>query len=437
MKVKQSTSQSGLLFKRACKVIAGGTTRTSVFFEPYARYIKEGKGARIWDVDGNEYVDFLNNYTTLIHGHAFAPVVEAIQRQASLGSCFAAPTENEIRLAEIICERVPSVEQIRFCSSGTEAVMFAVRLARAFTERPLVAKFEGGFHGTYDDVYVSHKRSLDELGPVSEPACIPESAGINADISKRTLVLPFNYLKETRELIKRFKHDLACVIIEPVIGAGGIIPARKEFLQALREITAECNVILIFDEIMSFRLGYGGAQGLYEIAPDLTVFGKIISGGVPLAAFGGRRDMMSLLDPRLGKPKVLQSGTFNGSAIATAAGVAAMEYWTREGIEYVNSLGKKLKNGLGEVFRRNRLKAQVSGFGSLFNIHFNSDEIVDYRIAARSDVGKSEKLFYGLLEQGYFIAPRGMLCLSSVMKDEDINGLIQAVDEVLDRSVKT
>lgn len=425
------TAKSGALFKRASKVLVGGMTRTSVYFPPYPAFMVKGEGCRTVDVDGNVYVDFINNYTTLIHGYSFAPITAALQRQAAMGSCFGAPSEHEIQLAELIVERVASIEKMRFASSGTEAVMYALRLARLFTGRNTVAKFEGGFHGAYDDCQVSYKLTAEHVSEAAGPVTVLNSAGLEAGVGDRVVVLPFNQIDAACAAIDAQADHLACVIVEPVIGAGGVIPADRKFLEALRERTAHHGILLIFDEIMSFRLGYGGAQQIYGITPDLTTLGKIISGGLPLAAFGGREEVMAPLDPTAGPPLIPQSGTFNGCAAAAAAGTACMEHLTREKLSDLDALGQDLKHGLEQLFRRTDTEARVTGFGSLFNIHFSAAPVEDHRGVVRADQARMERLFRALLLRGQCIAPRGMICLSTVMGKAEIDGFIDAVSDAL------
>ena len=428
----KQTGRSKALFARASKVLMGGTTRTSVFFPPHPAYMVRGEGCRAFDEDGNVYVDFLNNYTTLIHGHCFAPVVEALTRQARLGTCFSSPCEHEIRLAEILCERVDSVQKLRFASSGTEAVMYALRLARAFTGRNGIAKFEGGFHGAYDDCQLSYSLPAEVVGAAGRPAKVRNSAGLEAGVDDRVAVLPFNRTDEACALIAAHADQLACVIVEPVLGSGGVIPAEHSFLQALRACTARHGILLVFDEIMSFRLGFGGAQQHYGVRPDLTTFGKIISGGLPLAAFGGREEVMALLDPRSGPPPIPQSGTFNGCAAAAAAGVACMAHLTPERLTALDALGAALRARLEEAFGRTDTRARVTGFGSLLNIHFSEAPVTDHPGAVRADRQKLQRLFMALLRRGYFMAPRGMICLSTAMGPAETEGFAGAVTEALE-----
>ena len=292
---------------RAAGVLPGGTTRTTTFFAPFPPVLVSGEGAEIVDVDGNRRVDYLNNYTSLILGHAHPEVLARAQAVASRGTAFSSPTEQEVRLAEVLVERVASVDQVRFTNSGTEATMAAMRLARAFTGRPTVARFEGSYHGTHD--YTA-----------------TPGAGIPEPIGDLMVTLPFNDIGGCEKVIGQLGDSLAAVIIEPVLGAGGVIAADREFLDFLRRETLRAGALLIFDEIITFRLHEGGAQATYGIRPDLTTFGKIIGGGFPIGGFGGREDVMALLHPTRGS--IRWGGTFNGNPVSAAAGIATLESLT-------------------------------------------------------------------------------------------------------------
>ena len=428
---RDRTPGSASLSERALKVLTGGTTRTSVFFPPYPPYIVEGHGCRVTDQDGVERVDFLNNYTSLILGHAHPAVVKAVGEQMARGSAFAAPTELEIRLAEILCRRIPSFERMRFANSGTEAGMFVLRLARAFTKRPKIAKFEGGFHGTHESVSISVSPPLDQAGPPDEPRAVPESAGISPAILAETVILPFNNPAACERIIARHKDELAAVIVEPIIGAGGTIPSRAGFLTFLREITRRFGILLIFDEVISIRVAPGGAQELYGLMPDVTMTGKIIGGGFPVAAFGGREEIMALLDPRAGPPAIPHSGTFNGNPIGLAAGIATMELMTPEAYRRLNAMGDALRSKLRAAIARSAAAAQVTGEGSLFQIHCTAQEVTDYRSAASESAEAKRRLFLHLLNSGFFIAPRGMACLSMPMTEAEIDAFVAAVEDGL------
>jgi glutamate-1-semialdehyde 2,1-aminomutase len=428
---RDRTKRSRELFEQAGQALAGGTTRTSVFFAPYPSYIVEGRGARITDLDGNVLLDFVNNFTSLYHGHAYPPIVEAAARQLARGSAYAAPSELEIQLAALIQERLPSLERLRFTSSGSEAVMFALRLARAFTGRRKIAKFEGGFHGSHELAQVSVSPTLDAAGPPEAPRSVPTSAGIPAEWAEDVLILPFNDAAAVERLLDRHPGAIAALIVEPVMGSGGVIAARPDFLAALREVTARRGILLIFDEIISLRVALGGAQARYGVRPDLTTVGKIIAGGFPMAAFGGRADVMALLDPRGGAPAIPQSGTFNGAVVCCAAGLAGYGGITAEVQARTDALGEDLRARVNALFRRLSVRAQMVGVGSLANIHWSGEPLADYRAVARGDRARTALLALALLNRGVFVAPRGLVCTSSVMTSADIDAFLAALEGAL------
>jgi len=428
---RQRTKRSQEMFEQAGQILEGGTTRTSVFFPPYPCYIAEGQGCRITDLDGNVRIDFLNNFTSLMHGHAFPPIVEAVAQQMQKGSAYAAPSELEVRLARLIQERLPSIERLRFTSSGSEAVMFALRVARAFTGRRKIAKFEGGFHGSHELAQVSVAPLLDKAGPADSPHSVPDSAGIPADWADEVVIMPFNDSAAVERILDRHPGTIAALIVEPIIGAGGVIVPRPGFLQALRDLTARRGTLLIFDEIISLRVSLGGAQALYGVRPDLTTLGKIISGGLPMAAFGGRADIMALLDPRQGPPAISQSGTFNAAAVCCAAGVAGYGAITPAVQAHIDRLAEDLRTRANALFRRLKVQAQMVGVGSLFNIHFTDEPILDYRGVMRGDRKSLSALALALMNRGIFIAPRGMGCTSSVMTPAEIDAFLAALEGAL------
>jgi glutamate-1-semialdehyde 2,1-aminomutase len=428
---RDRTKRSRELFAEAGDVLAGGTTRTSVFFAPYPCAVAEGRGAQLVDVDGNVRLDFLNNYTSLLHGHAYPPVVEAVERQMRRGSAYAAPTELETELGRLLQSRLPSLERVRFTSSGTEAVLFALRLARAFTGRHRIAKFEGGFHGSHELAQVSVAPALDQAGPASAPRSVPSSAGIPAAWVEDVVVMPFNDAAAVERILDRQGNGVAALIVEPVLGAGGVIAARPGFLAALREMTARRGILLVFDEIISLRVGFGGAQGLAGVRPDLTTLGKIIAGGFPMAAFGGRADVMALLDPRAGAAAVPQSGTFNGAAICCATGLAAYGALTPSMQARLDALGQDLRDRANALLRRLRVRGQVLGASSLFAIHLTDEPIEDYRGALRADRARGALLALALMNRGIVVAPRGMGCLSSVMTAAEVDAFLGALEGAL------
>jgi glutamate-1-semialdehyde 2,1-aminomutase len=408
----------------------GGTTRTTTYFDPYPLYITRGEGCRIRDADGTERLDMLGNYTAMILGHAHPKVVEAIRKQAAQGTGFAAANPLEVQLAELLCDRVPSLDMVRFCNSGTEATMFAMRLARAFTGRPKIARIEGGYHGTHDYAEVSTHPDVAEAGPPGAPIARPDSIGTPQWALEQTVVLPFNNADAAESIIRREGGQLAAVILEPIIGAGGVIAATLEYLERLRSVTRELAILLIFDEVISLRVAPGGAQQLYGVTPDLTTLGKIIGGGLPVAAFGGRADVMELLDPRR-QPNLAQGGTYNGNPLGMAAGLAAMTELTPDVYEELNRKGARVTEQLSEVFASHGVRAQVNVCGSLFAIHFTDQRVVDYRTMAASNKKITRDFFLGLLNHGVLMAPRAMGALSTPMIEQDIQQFIDAVDEVV------
>ena len=411
-------------------VMPGGTTRTTTYFHPYPLYIERGEGCRVWDVDGTERIDMLGNYTALILGHSHPKIVEAIRRQAARGTGFAAANPIEVELATLLCERVPSLEAVRFCNSGTEATMFAMRLARAFTGRPKIARIEGGYHGTHDYAEVSTHPVVSEAGPPEAPQAMADSIGTPDWALDQVIVLPFNNPDAAERIIRREKSQLAAVILEPIIGAGGVIPATIEFLQRLRDVTRELGILLIFDEVISLRVAPGGAQQLYDVTPDLTTLGKIIGGGLPVAAFGGRADVMEMLDPRR-EPNIAQGGTYNGNPLGMAAGLAAMTELTPDVYDDLNRKGARVCEQLTEVFASHHVPVQVNSAGSLLALHFTDKPVVDYRTMAAADKKQARDLFLGLVNHGVLMAPRAMGALSTPMLEQDIQQFIDAVDSVV------
>jgi glutamate-1-semialdehyde 2,1-aminomutase len=395
------TPGSRALFERATASIPGGSTRTTVFNPPYPPYMVRGEGLRTWDVDGNEYRDFLGNYTSLILGHAHPDVVAAVEAQVRRGSAFAAPTEIEIELAEEIRGRLPSLDRIRFTNSGTEATMFAIRAARAFTGRPLLAKFEKAYHGTHD-------------------TALAGTPGVPDGISGLVVELPWDDADGAQAAFNGRERDVAAIIIEPVQGAGGIRAADPAFLRFLRAYADRIGAVLIFDEIIAFRIGPNGAQGAVGVRPDLTTLGKIVGGGYPLAAFGGRVEIMDRFDAR--RPGALShGGTFNGNPVGAAAGLATLRYLTPDRYDHLASLGQRLRDRLADAFAARGLDARVDGIASLFQVFAGPS------LQGEGALSATETLFLGLLVDGFHLAPRGMGAISTPATEADVDALADAV----------
>ena len=418
-------------FEQAKAVIPGGNTRLTAYFAPYPFYAVKGEGSRIYDLDGNVRLDFYNNATSLIFGHAYPPVVAAISDQASKGTAFAIPTEPEVELAQLLTARLPSVEQIRFTNSGTEGVLFAIRAARVFTAREKIAKFEGGYHGTADHVSVSVTPDLALTGDAGRPTPVPASAGITRGTVDDVLILPFNDLEGTTALLTAHRDTVAAVLVEPILGSCGYVPAQPEFLHGLRDLTQRLGILLIFDEVQTFRLSFGGAQALLGIMPDLTVLGKIIGGGLPVGGVGGRSDVMAAFDASTGTPKIPHAGTFNGNPVTMRAGLATLQDLDPATYDHLNQRGSDFRRRVQMLCDRYDVPVQVTGAGSLFGIHWSADPVTDYRSAARANKSLSYKFFLHALNNGVFFTTRGGGCLSIPMTDTEMGAFLDVLEGFL------
>jgi glutamate-1-semialdehyde 2,1-aminomutase len=425
------TAASATAFERARKSMPGGDTRTVAFHPPYPLTIVKGEGHTLTDLDGNTYIDLLNNYTSLIHGHAFAPITEAVTAQLQHGTNYAAALEAQAELAERLTSRVESVDKVRFTNSGTEATMMAIRGARAYTGRELIVKMEGGYHGTFDDFEVSMHPPVDS-GPDGFPIPTIDTRGVPQNRLQTVTVIPFNDIAAAERVFAERGAEIAAVILEPVMGSAGMIPAEPEFLQTLRDLTTRHGALLMFDEVMSFRLAYGGMQGTYGIFPDITSFAKIMSGGLPGGAFGGAGEVMAIFDPFSNEP-LWQSGTFNGNAITMVAGAAALDHFGADEVARINTLGDQLRSRIGMLLEMYGFEATITGYGSFGAIHFTSGPVRDYRDAARSNQQLKKVLHLALLQEGLFVAPRLMFCISTPMSDATLDDIDARFERALKR----
>ena len=425
-------SRSAELYARARKVMPGGNTRTTVFARPYPAYIASAQGATVTDVDGQTRLDFVNNYTSLLHGHAHPRIVEAVARQLGLGTAVSFPTEAEVRLAELLVERVPSIERIRFTNSGTEAVMMAIQAARAFTGRSKIAKFEGCYHGAYDYAEVSVGPAVEAAGDPSAPRSVAESAGVARSVADEVLVLPFNDADAVERLVARHADELAAVIVDPLPHRSGFLDPVRQFLPRLRQITRAHDVLLISDEIISFRLDYGGPQQRFGYEADLTTLAKIIGGGFPVGAFGGRADVMGVFDPSARGARVPHGGTFNANPVTMVAGYEAMSMMTPAEYDRLAGLGERLRVGLADVIEARGLSWQVTGQSSLFKLHPHPRPLVDYRssLATAAEEASAEQFYWTMLGQGIVLTPELAGCLSTPMTEAEVDQLIDAADRI-------
>jgi glutamate-1-semialdehyde 2,1-aminomutase len=397
------------LFERAIRVLPGGSTRTTVFAPPSPPYLVSGSGIRVEDVDGNAYRDFLGNYTSLILGHAHPRVVAAVEEQVRRGSAFGAPGELEIALAEELVRRIDSVERVRFTNSGTEATMFAIRAARAFTGRSLIATFERAYHGTHDTAMAG-------------------TPGIPAAVGDLVVSLPWDDLDGVERALHGREEELAAIVIEPVQGAGGVRAATPELLAGLRSICDRAEALLIFDEVISFRVAPGGAQSVSGVRPDLTTLGKIIGGGYPLAAFGGRADVMDRFDAR--RPGALtHGGTFNGNPVGAAAGLATLAELTPDRYDELARRAERLREHVAAAAASGGIAVRVDAVASLFQVRLGDHTAAS---AVATGTGAAD-LFVGLLLEGFYLAPRGMGAIATPATDADVHDLAQAIVRVATR----
>jgi glutamate-1-semialdehyde 2,1-aminomutase len=424
---RRKTERSRQLYERASTRLPGGCTRDAALRDPYPLFLKQGAGSRLHDVDGNVLIDFWFNATSLIHGHVAAPIEKAVAQQLKLGSAFYAPTENEWLLAEEICGRLLGADMARFCNSGSEAVMMALRIARGYTGRSLIAKFEGSYHGSYDDVSWSVGPALEHIGEFSRPRAVPEGAGLPVG-DHRTIVLPFNDLEASATLIRRHAKDLAAIILEPLANRMGFIEAERDFVLGLRQLCDTHGIILIFDEVISFRASQKGMQGLLGIAPDLTTLGKIVGGGFPVGAVAGRAEIMNVTHPST-KNRVTHTGTFNGNPVTIAAGLATLRELTPVAFGRLDELGEYARGTLRQKCANAPLN--VSGLGSFFKITAVEGELHNYRDSVKASKAWESLASLALLTKGCFLSAGLQGCVSTVTSHAEIDRLADAVESIV------
>ncbi|GAA4704961.1 glutamate-1-semialdehyde 2,1-aminomutase [Brevibacillus fulvus] len=415
--------RSNKLFAEAQHYIPGGVNSPVRAFKSVGGdpvYIEKGAGSRIYDVDGNTYIDYIGSWGPLILGHAHPQVIEAVREVALLGTSFGAPTERETEMAKLVAEIVPSVEVVRMVNSGTEATMSALRLARGYTKRDKILKFEGCYHGHADSLLIKAGSGVATLG-------LPDSPGVPETIAVNTITIPYNDLDSLRLVFEKFGRELAAVIVEPVAGNMGVVPPQPGFLQALREITEQHGTLLIFDEVMTgFRVARGGAQDLYGITPDLTTMGKVIGGGLPVGAYGGKREIMQQIAPA---GPIYQAGTLSGNPLAMAAGLVTLQLLGEPGVyEQLEQRSRRLAEGLAENARKFGLPHTINRVGSMVCMFFTETPVINYDTAKTADVELFSRYFRNLLEEGVMIPPsqfEGMF-VSLAHSEDDIEQTIEA-----------
>jgi glutamate-1-semialdehyde 2,1-aminomutase len=428
------TKASRDLYEKAVRVIPGGISANAKFAPPYPLFMHKGSRSRITDVDGNVYVDYCMGYGPLILGHGHPDVMKAVQSlfEEHGAYFFGTPTTMELKLAEKLCDLVPCAEMVRFTNSGNEATLAAARLARAYTKREKIARFEGHYHGWNDFACISYNPPLDMVGPRDGPNSVPQSAGLAPDTAEKTVVLQFNDTETLEKQIRQHKDQLAGIIIEPVSKA--FLAAEPEFMKALRELTTKYGIILIFDEVITgMRLGLAGAQGHYGVKPDLVAMGKAISGGFTMGAFAGSKDIMKLASPtEADERRIFHSGTFNGHPAAMVAGLKTIEILeTTDALQRANGTAQAIRNGLKEIATDRHVEAQSFGVASTFHILFTKNEVKCHRDVLASDMNKLLAYDYGMWSKGIFLIPRHAGYTSAVHTKEDVEKTLQVADEVI------
>ncbi|ELD8070375.1 glutamate-1-semialdehyde 2,1-aminomutase [Staphylococcus pseudintermedius] len=416
-------------FEKAEQLMPGGVNSPVRAFKSVdtpAIFMSRGEGSRIYDIDGNEYIDYVLSWGPLILGHRDSKVIEAIHDVVERGTSFGASTLEENRLAELVIERVPSIEKVRMVSSGTEATLDTLRLARGYTGKNKIIKFEGNYHGHSDSLLIKAGSGVATLG-------LPDSPGVPEGTAKNTITVPYNDLEAVKYAFEEFGDDIAAVIVEPVSGNMGVVPPINNFLQGLRDITKENDALLIFDEVMTgFRVGYNCAQGYFNVIPDLTCLGKVIGGGLPVGAFGGRKEIMDHIAP---SGDIYQAGTLSGNPLAMTSGYMTLSQLTPESYDYFNELGDMLEEGLTEIFAKHQVPLTVNRAGSMIGFFLNEGPVTNFKEANQSDLELFGQLYRELAEQGIFLPPsqfEGMF-LSTAHTKEDVEKTLHAFDVALER----
>ncbi len=428
---RERTPGSRARHEEAQRYLPAGDTRAATYFLPYPTYMTAGEGAWLTDCDGNRYLDLLNNFTSLVHGHAQPDIVEYAADQLTRGTVFGTAAEPQVALARLLIKRIPSMEMLRFTNSGTEATMMMMRAARAFTGRDIIVKMDGGYHGSHDFVEVSVSADLDATG---QPAARIEGRGVPEAVLNAVMVAPFNDLEAMEALLQKHHERIAGIIVEPMPNAGGMVPPAPGYLRGLRALADKYGILLLFDEIVTLRLSSGGMQAIEGAIPDMTAIAKIIGGGFPVGAFGGRKDLMELFNPAVNPDFVFHSGTFNGNNMTMTAGIEAMQRLDDTAIARINSMGERLQVGINDIFDSLGIRAQCLGYGSLQQIHWTDEPVVSLADARRAgeDIVKLRQLLHlELLNRGVYTSNRGMFSICTPVQDDEVDLALAAVEGAL------
>ena len=427
----EQNSNSRRHAEKVGKIVPSGSSRSLLRHPPFPFFVNHAAGISSVDLDGNERLDFHNNYTTLIHGHGHPEIMAAVKEQLPKGTSYSAPVVQEARLVDLLTNRIGGVDQVVFNNSGSEAVMVALRIARAVTGKQLIGKFEGGYHGSSDFVMVGGHEIPDVDDPVKVSKPKPDMAGLPDAATDQVVLIKYNDVEAVKEAVAQYGDDMAAMIVEPIMFAGGVVPATPEFLQAIRDETARKGIIFICDEVVTLRQAVGGAQGYYGIDPDLTTMAKTIGGGFPVGAVGGKREFMKCLNDASDGGTVANLGTFSANPMSVTAGAVAMELLDEAAIAHINQLGDKARAGLQSIIQTHDVAAQVSGTGSLFQIHWTDTPITDARASMSGNPDQVLLNFIGMCNRGVQLSMRGNAALSTPMTEATIDTMLNAFDETV------
>lgn len=439
MSTSTQLSRSAALFERACKVLPGGVSRNAVLRDPHPHYVDYASGCRIVDVDGVSRIDFANNMASLIHGHADPDMIRVVTEQIHKGTAFNMGTESEIEYAEYLLSRNDGFDKLRFVNSGTEALMVAIKAARAFTNKPMIAKAEGAYHGAYDYVEVSQTPQPDRWGDAGRPNRVPLVSGTPASAIDDVVIFPFNNIERSIALLDEHVDQLSCVVLDLMPHRVGLNPAEPEYVRAIRDWTTRNGVLLILDEVITFRSEYGGLQQQYGIEGDLTALGKMIGGGFAIGAVAGRDEVMDVLNPKSGRYLFPHSGTFSANPVAMVAGLAAMKKFDHAQVQRLNTLAKRARDGITGAIESTGFGASVTGTGSMFRVHLKPTAPRDYREAYNTpeETRQLKILLDHMFEQGFVMIYSCSATLSTPMTEVEIDALVEGFRGGFEKLVRT
>ncbi|MDR1646696.1 MAG: aspartate aminotransferase family protein [Zoogloeaceae bacterium] len=427
----EKTPKSAAHYEAARRVIPGGESRILVTYAPYAITVTRGAGCKVFDLDGNEYVDYINNYMSLIHGHAFPPIAEALKTQLDKGTVYAAPTLPQYDLAKILTERIPAIERIKFCNSGTEAVMYAIRAARAHNRKKYVIRIDGGYNGTCDFAAINMAIDL-RRAPGSLPARVLEP-GVPEELAQLVIPVAFNDPAQMEAALKQHRGEVSAIVMEPMLGSAGFIPPKPGYLQAVRALADQYGALLIFDEIVSYRLGEGGLAALEGVEPDLMTLGKIVGGGLPIGAYGGREDIMKCFLPAH-DAMLSASGTFSGNPMSMTAGATALRHYRKPETDRLNRLGDRLRQGLRQAAKKADVPVVFTGSGSFIGYHFTRKEQVENATDSMKTLAEQMPIYdcvhMAALVRGYYLMKKGRFILSTPMDEALVDQTVRDFAEI-------